>query len=66
MQQNNSGFDTEDLLRACLSAMSEDQIYRMAIDEGFVEVEHKGIDYDRSTPDRIIDAVLAETCENDC
>jgi hypothetical protein len=39
--------------------MTEDQIYRMAISESFVETEYNQIDYDKSAPERIIDAVLA-------
>jgi|TARA_B110000977_G_scaffold70013_1_gene95083 hypothetical protein len=57
--EREDGFNKAELLEACLSAMTEDQIYRMAINEGFVAVDHKGIDYDKSTPERIIDAVLA-------
>jgi hypothetical protein len=58
--ETNAEFNKSDLLKACLRAMTEDQIYKMAIAERFVDVsEYKGIDYEKSATDRIIDAVLA-------
>tara|TARA_B110000977_G_scaffold167808_1_gene216631 strand:+ start:696 stop:917 length:222 start_codon:yes stop_codon:yes gene_type:complete len=57
--ESGSDFTKEELLSACLNVMTEDQIYRMAISESFVETQSNQIDYDKSAPERIIDAVLA-------
>tara|TARA_A100001015_G_scaffold303802_1_gene394043 strand:+ start:7865 stop:8092 length:228 start_codon:yes stop_codon:yes gene_type:complete len=50
-----------DLLKACLRNMSEDQLYEMAIECGFIITEEpiEKIDMISSPQERIIDAVLA-------
>ena len=42
--ESGSDFTKEELLSACLNVMTEDQIYRMAISESFVETEYNQID----------------------
>jgi len=60
--------DKDDLLIACLKNMSEDQLYEMAIDYGFIVTEDEDAiphignfddDDSRTVQDKIIDAVLA-------
>jgi hypothetical protein len=54
----------DDLLFACLETMTEDQLYEMSINYKFIKTEVEPDDYvtpnpDQSTPEKIIDAVLA-------
>jgi hypothetical protein len=64
--------DKDDLLIACLKNMSEDQLYEMAIDYGFIITRDEDAiphidhiedriweDKSQTAQDRIIDAVLA-------
>jgi len=60
--------DKDDLLIACLKNMTEDQLYEMAIDYGFIVTEDEDAiphidnlddDDSRTVQDKIIDAVLA-------
>jgi len=64
--------DKDDLLIACLKNMTEDQLYEMAIDYGFIVTEDEDAiphidnlddDYSRTVQDKIIDAVLARHVE---
>ena len=58
---NRRVISKDDLLRACLRTMSEDQLYEMAIECGFIITEEpiEKIDMISSPQERIIDAVLA-------
>lgn len=54
----------DDLLIACLETMTEDQLYEMSINNEFIKTSVESDDYvtphpDQSTPEKIIDAVLA-------
>jgi hypothetical protein len=51
----------DDLLKACLTNMSEDQLYEIAIEYGFIITEEpiEKVDMASSPQERIIDAVLA-------
>jgi len=60
--------DKDDLLIACLKNMTEDQLYEMAIEYGFIVTEDEDAiphidnlddDDSRTVQDKIIDAVLA-------
>jgi len=52
------GFNKSALLKACLDSMTEDQVYKMAISERFIEIDPV-IDYEKTTTEKIIDAVLS-------
>jgi len=61
---NKRFIQKDDLLVACLETMTEDQLYEMAIKHGYIKTEVEPDDYitpdpDMSTPEKIIDAVLA-------
>ena len=55
----------DDLLEACLETMTEDQLYEMAIKNEFIKTKIEDDDYvvverdEQTTPEKIIDAVLA-------
>ncbi len=55
----------DDLLEACLETMTEDQLYEMAIKNEFIKTNIEDDDYivverdEMTTPEKIIDAVLA-------
>jgi len=56
----------DDLLIACLETMTEDQLYEMAIKNEFIKTQVEEDDYivlerneEMTTPEKIIDAVLA-------
>jgi len=56
----------DDLLIACLETMTEDQLYEMAIKNEFIKTKVEEDDYivlerneEMTTPEKIIDAVLA-------
>jgi len=60
--------DKDDLLIACLKNMTQDQLYEMAIEYGFIVTEDEDAiphidnlddDDSRTVQDKIIDAVLA-------
>jgi len=54
-----------ELLEACLESMTEDQLFEMAIKYDYISTSEDHEDYptavnpDQSTPERIVDAVLA-------
>lgn len=54
-----------ELLEACLESMTEDQLFEMAIRYEYISTSEDPDDYptvvnpDQSTPERIVDAVLA-------
>ncbi len=62
---NKKFIDKNELLQACLESMTEDQLYEMAIRYDYIKTKEEPGDYasvvnpDQSTPERIIDAVLA-------
>jgi ribonucleotide monophosphatase NagD (HAD superfamily) len=62
---NKRFIDKNELLEACLEIMTEDQLYEMAIKHGFIKTEVEDDDYivverdEQTTPEKIIDAVLA-------
>ena len=63
---NKRFIDKNELLEACLEKMTEDQLYEMAIQHGYIKTEVEPDDYitpdpDMSTPEKIIDAVLARS-----
>ena len=56
----------DDLLIACIETMTEDQLYEMAIKNEFIKTKVEEDDYivlerneEMTTPEKIIDAVLA-------
>tara|TARA_B110000858_G_scaffold103065_1_gene118198 strand:- start:1506 stop:1736 length:231 start_codon:yes stop_codon:yes gene_type:complete len=55
--------DKTELILACLSTMTEDQLYEMAIKYEFIRANESDdpmvVNPDQSTPERIIEAVLA-------
>lgn len=57
--------DRDELLEACLEVMTEDQLYEMAIKNDFIKTKIEDDDYivverdEMTTPEKIIDAVLA-------
>jgi hypothetical protein len=57
--------DRDELLEACLEVMTEDQLYEMAIKNDFIKTKIDDDDYivverdEMTTPEKIIDAVLA-------
>jgi len=61
---NKRFIDKNELLEACLEIMTEDQLYEIAIKHGFIKTEVEDDDYviiehEQTTPEKIIDAVLA-------
>tara|TARA_E500000081_G_scaffold11258_2_gene13603 strand:+ start:1862 stop:2086 length:225 start_codon:yes stop_codon:yes gene_type:complete len=58
---NKRYIDKDELLQACLESMSEDQLYEMAITHDYISTQEDiaVVNPDQSTPERIIDAVLA-------
>ena len=53
-----------ELLEACLEAMTEDQLFEMAIRHDYISTSEEpgypdAVNPDQSTPERIVDAVLA-------
>ena len=61
---NKRFIQKDELLEACLEIMTEDQLYEMAIKHGFIKTEVEDDDYviieqEQTTPEKIIDAVLA-------
>jgi len=62
---NKRFIDKNELLEACLEIMTEDQLYEMAIKNEFIKTEVDDDDYivierdEQTTPEKIIDAVLA-------
>tara|TARA_X000000950_G_scaffold101634_2_gene128348 strand:- start:14477 stop:14704 length:228 start_codon:yes stop_codon:yes gene_type:complete len=58
---NRRVISKDDLLRACLRTMSEDQLYEMSIEYGFIVTDEPAerVDMNASPQERIIDAVLA-------
>lgn len=61
---NKRFIDKNELIFACLSTMTEDQLYEMAIQFKFIKTESDPDDFvrvhqDQSTPEKIIDAVLS-------
>lgn len=58
---NKRYIDKDELLQACLESMSEDQLYEMAITHGYISTQEDiaVVNPDQSTPEKIIDAVLA-------
>jgi hypothetical protein len=61
---NKRFIDKNELLNACLESMTEDQLFEMAISYDYIKTksepgDHPVINPDQSTPERIIDAVLA-------
>jgi len=62
----NRFIQKDDLLEACLEVMTEDQLYEMAIANDFIKTKVEDDDYlvvdrdsEQTTPEKIIDAVLA-------
>lgn len=62
----NRFIQKDDLLEACLEVMTEDQLYEMAIANDFIKTKVDDDDYlvvdrdnEQTTPEKIIDAVLA-------
>ena len=55
--------DKTELILACLTTMTEDQLYEMAIKYEFIRANESDdpmvVNPDQSTPERIIEAVLA-------
>jgi predicted transcriptional regulator len=55
--------DKSELLEACLETLTEDQLFEMAIRYDYIKTEIEVDDHvenpDQSTPEKIIDAVLA-------
>jgi|TARA_B110000259_G_scaffold71918_1_gene84562 hypothetical protein len=60
---NNRFIDKNELLEACLSTLTADQLYEMAIKNGFLltkeDVSAELLDQSKSSQEKIIDAVLA-------
>jgi|TARA_B110000977_G_scaffold107185_1_gene139608 hypothetical protein len=60
---NNRFIDKNELLEACLSTLTADQLYEMAIQHGFLltkeDVSAELLDQSKSSQEKIIDAVLA-------
>ena len=58
---NKRYIDKDELLHACLESMTEDQLYEMAITHDYISTQEDiaVVNPDQSTPERIIDAVLA-------
>jgi|TARA_B110000240_G_C13490439_1_gene449348 hypothetical protein len=60
---NNRFIDKNELLEACLSTLTADQLYEMAIENGFLltkeDVSAELLDQSKSSQEKIIDAVLA-------
>mgnify|MGYP003628369624 FL=1 len=60
---NNRFIDKNELLEACLSTLTADQLYEMAIQNGFLltkeDVSAELLDQSKSSQEKIIDAVLA-------
>jgi len=60
---NKKFIDKNELLEACLESMTEDQLYEMAIKYEFIRANESDdpmvVNPDQSTPERIIEAVLA-------
>jgi hypothetical protein len=60
---NKRFIDKNELLRACLSTLTADQLYEMAIRHGFLltkeDVSAELLDRSKSSQEKIIDAVLA-------
>lgn len=60
---NNRFIDKNELLEACLSTLTADQLYEMAIQHGFLltreDVSAELLDQTKSSQEKIIDAVLA-------
>ena len=61
---NKRFIDKNELIFACLSIMTEDQLYEMSIKHKFIQTESDPDDFvrvhpDQSTPEKIIDAVLS-------
>lgn len=58
---NKRYIDKDELLQACLESMTEDQLYEMAITHDYISTQEDiaVVNPDQSTPERIIDAVLA-------
>ena len=59
----NRFIDKNELLEACLSTLTADQLYEMAIQHGFLltkeDVSAEVLDQSKSSQEKIIDAVLA-------
>jgi hypothetical protein len=59
----NRFIDKNELLEACLSTLTADQLYEMAIQHGFLltkeDVSAELLDQSKSSQEKIIDAVLA-------
>jgi len=59
----NRFIDKNELLEACLSTLTADQLYEMAIQYGFLltkeDVRAELLDQSKSSQEKIIDAVLA-------
>ena len=59
----NRFIDKNELLEACLSTLTADQLYEMAIQHGFLltkeDVSSELLDQTKSSQEKIIDAVLA-------
>ena len=59
----NRFIDKNELLEACLSTLTADQLYEMAIQHGFLltkeDVSTELLDQSKSSQEKIIDAVLA-------
>jgi hypothetical protein len=59
----NRFIDKNELLEACLSTLTTDQLYEMAIQHGFLltkeDVRAELLDQSKSSQEKIIDAVLA-------
>ncbi len=59
----NRFIDRNELLEACLSTLTADQLYEMAIQHGFLltkeDVSAELLDQSKSSQEKIIDAVLA-------
>ena len=61
---NRKFIDKNELLKACLESMTDNQLFEMAINYDYIKTksepgDHPAINPDQSTPERIIDAVLA-------
>tara|TARA_B110000503_G_scaffold11471_1_gene15567 strand:- start:1633 stop:1863 length:231 start_codon:yes stop_codon:yes gene_type:complete len=60
---NNRFIDKNELLEACLSTLTADQLYEMSIQHGFLltkeDVSAELLDQSKSSQEKIIDAVLA-------
>ena len=60
---NNRFIDKNELLEACLSTLTADQLYEMAIKNGFLltkeDVSAELLDQSKSSQEKIMDAALA-------